>query len=886
MIRVHVWFRVCLCFVFVFLFGVVNGKSLRLPNATVPLHYDLRLQTNVHSGDRSYSGRVTITIYVRERTNQIVLHADASYDSKIVRFCESQSFATIAIDHVGLESDSQSLKIVTKRQLERSERILLTIEFSGTLRNDRTGFFIDHYYPNGDEFDDAVFYAMTEFQPCYARTAFPCYDEPGLRATFDVEVVCDVRYNVHSNGELLQEAVLDDTRKLVRFVRSPPMPSYLVAVLISDFAENVADFNGVRVGMLTKPGNQRDLAFAFDITGRALDALQEYCGQNYSLPKLYQVGIDGHMGGMENWGLILYNEQYLVLNFEKAGPAARFHACALITHEVAHQFFGNLVGFRWWTHLWLSEGFATFMEEKLSRKFLPQLGWYADMHYAMGTWKTLNRDSQPLTYPMSHYVEQSEEIEYLLQTCASLIVYQKSARIIRMMEYCLEEDIFQRGIRRFIADHQFDSVVPEDLYNSLSTAMINYPDMPDNATIAAIFDSWTNQAGHPIVYVESFSNTSEYRFSQKPYKSALCNGCRWWIPIFYSSYDLDDGLDEMPAFWLPADRTSVVEWMDGTLPLVNGRSFGFYRVNYWPGGWKRIIANWHHIAATTRAKLLDDAFSLVREQELPFTTLFPMLAKLTNESDSMPWMAAMANHNLWNLVRAMSAIDAVVGKSMRSFAKHLTTRMFEIFKTNQSDATGDQQPASEEILQLANRWACRLGMVRCGIDSKQMQTSRNCRRLVSAGYLRGLGCHLGSFRGLSEAVSHEICLNDRVTFGQFLQNVLNNYQCPQMLELLWNVVEAGVPYVSVILQSIGEQFWTVQHVVENRKIEQFLIRMSSYAIRPAEQLLVTELMERLGEGSASRRKLVVVEMSRAARIAKSVLVEFERIEKRFEQSDL
>ncbi|XP_065072522.1 glutamyl aminopeptidase-like [Ochlerotatus camptorhynchus] len=842
----------------------LSRQGYQLPFTTYPVHYSLRLEmpVNLDSVDL-YTGQVIISINAPFPTNLIVLHSDSGIAIHSVDLKWGDSDVPIAA--VERDAATQFLKIYTSNpilSLVDGEYQLL-IDFSGNLEHHEGRGFLKKSYTEtaeGDILMEKHFYAMTAFEPTFARKAFPCYDEPEYKATFDIEVISSRKHNVHSNGDLMEEQELDQARKLVRFNRTPPMASYLVAILVSEFEETVRESDGVRIGILIQPvdGDDGALEFALNMTEKSLQALQDYTGQKYSLPKLCQVGIVGFSGGMENWGLILCDEDYLFVD-QQADIFEQIDSARLISHEVAHQFFGNLVGITWWDHLWLKEGFATFMSDRLTLQFLPEAYWTIRSEYDQRTLAVLNYDSSPLTHSMLYRVEHPDEIQALYYDGNYMIVYEKASRVIRMMEQALGPDVFQAGIQKYIATNQFTSADPSSLYQSLHELVAASSIILQETHVAEMFNSWVYQAGHPIVDVQRIGNSNKYRFTQRPFRACPSSpGSRWWIPIFYSSYELDEDFGETPAFWIPDNTDSVIVTLDGMLPLVNVGSYGFYRVSYSQQGWNEILDNWYRIGGSARAKLLDDAFSLQWDQEAFFEPLFLMLDKLWNDTDPLPWIAAMADHNLWQLVRlSLGRMD--VEQDMKIVAKRFTSNMLRLFQNASSNG-------GMEARMLALKWACRLEMSSCQKIGKSLNSYDTCYQLLSPEYVSGLQCHLRSFRKLIDAVDFERCFTSSEFFQQFVDNVLQNFRCPAMLDLFVAVINTGVPYIDELLEILTAEIGYLQLTIGGQHLEVFLRTAAYYIYDPYQQQLMIRFMEHIEVISDEQR--IVIQNLMAAHLAR------------------
>ncbi|EAT45763.1 AAEL003012-PA [Aedes aegypti] len=810
---------------------VVNATKYRLPDSTFPSHYVLRIEMNTDLGSSdNYTGQVTITIVVHYPTDLIVLHAAENLEIEQITLQTLESGESVGVRSKERETETQFLKIYTEQMLNQSEQYQLTISFGGHMQRDRTGFFLEEY-------QKGEFYAVTVFEPIYARKAFPCYDEPMFKATFDVEIECGKDYSVHSNAESMEVQAVDGDRKLVRFERTPPMASYLVAFIISKFDEEVRDFDGLKIGMITPPNDQQegDFEFAFRATWFSVDGLQNYTGQKYPFSKLDQVGIDYFFGGLENWGLILYITDALVVN-SQADDWDKVESVRLIAHEVAHQFFGNLVGLTWWEHLWLKEGFATFMSFKLTREFLPEAWILINHQNFIDRWDALHFDAGPMTYPMSNYVESPEAIgvHYTAE-----IVYNKAACVIRMMEAALGEEVFKAGVQDYIANDRFGTADPYKLYLSLHRFAEHM--LPSEAHVAEIFHSWATQAGHPVVHVEMIGESNYYRLTQRKYCDTWnCNGSRWWIPIFYSSYELGERF----AGWF-SDATDVITVvMDGDLPLVNNGGYGFYRVSYCQRGWEAIIKNWNRLDGISRAKLIDDAFALFWNHGNTFGPLKAMLQLLRTESDPLPWLAAMGDRTLGKLlhmVKGRSELEPIV----QQLARNLTLDMLKLFRN-------DTRIESSRVRQRALVWEERLKLtnVRAGRTNIRFEL---CAQIMSPDFMVKLRCNAKFLIKMLQNADLEKCFSESEDFDEFLDNLLKNFECPEVLNVVLAELEMNNPASDQFVESLFDKLYNLQTSIDTDQLDGFLKEVIHYIYKPHHQQLYRQFIDRLKVISEDQR---------------------------------
>ncbi|XP_053667560.1 glutamyl aminopeptidase-like [Anopheles marshallii] len=672
---VMLWFALCsVCLVVVPRLATADG---RLPNDTIPLHYDLHLEvTGLGVDDFTYRGNVSVRIAIASDTDQIVLHSVRSTLGSIsVRRCRDG----VEIPHRLLETDgaSELLRIRTARVLRRSDDqvIQLTITFNSTLGEERFGFYRTQYR-GPKRVPMAV--AATHFQPCYARLAFPCFDEPALKSTFQVTIVSNASHLVVSNAPVKTITWLPDGHKAVLFERTPPMQTYLVSFLIANFTSvHASSPSGVRVGILAPPKDQKKLQFSLQAATSLLTSLEEYTGQRLGLTKLDHAAIPRFGNAMENWGLVAYDEQFLVLS-PKAHRLQRAQAVITIGHETAHQLFGNLVGPAWWSYLWLSEGFATYFEMLLGSDLYPELLPLEESFAVRHMRPALLADAlEGHALTVEPLPADTAQIEALFDT----ITYSKAGCILRMINCSIGETAFKSGVRTYLARYRNGTVSPGDLYGS-------FPAMPDGPTVEQMFRSWADKPGHPVVTVERL-NSSFVRFRQQRHQPEAVatrdTDSRWYIPITYYTNSSAGKFEYRPAFWMQeSDHELVVrlemEWQD--VLVVNPRQIGFYRVEYDERGWNTIVDILSTLPSVVQAKLVDDAFGLARTGLVGYEVCLEMLQELAAHPDPVPWLTAMAEENVGFLQRVLQSeqfdqfVVGFVG-DMFGLAGNLTQSLFQ-----------------------------------------------------------------------------------------------------------------------------------------------------------------------------------------------------------------
>uniref|UniRef100_A0A182KDF4 Aminopeptidase n=1 Tax=Anopheles christyi TaxID=43041 RepID=A0A182KDF4_9DIPT len=706
------WFVLCslVSSLVVMVVPIVTANG-RLPNTTLPLHYDLHLEAaGLGVNDYTYRGNVTIRIAIVSDTDEVILH---NVGSTLGSICLRRCRDGVAITHQLLESEptSELLRIRTDRMLRRAEDqvISLTITFNNTLGEDRIGFYRTQYRSGPKRIPSAV--ATTHFQPTYARLAFPCFDEPGFKTTFQITIVANGSHLVASNAPIETITWLPNGHKSVQFERTAPMQTYLVSFLIGNFTSvHTLTPSGVEIGILAPPKDSKSLQFSLQAATTLLTSLEEYTGQSLGVRKLDHAAIPRFGNAMENWGLVAYDEQFLVLA-PKAHRLQLAQAVLTIGHETAHQLFGNLVGPAWWSYLWLSEGFATYFELVLGADTYPELLPLEESFAIRHMRPALLADAyeqHPLTVdPLS---ANTPEIETLFDT----ITYSKAGCILRMINCSIGEEAFRAGVQQYLEQHRNGVVWPEDLYSSFTDQGDT-----DEPTVEQMFRSWADKPGYPVVTVERL-NSSFVRFRQHRCQNQEVTtpdtSSRWFIPITYYTNSSGGKFEYQPAFWMKeTDHELVVQlelnWQD--VLIVNPRQTGFYRVEYDERSWNGIVDVLASLPALVQAKLVDDAFVLARVGLVGYELCLAMLQKLAKNPDPVPWLVAMAEENVGFLQRVLRSVEfdrflgGFVGE-MFGFAGSVTRSLLQ-----------------SQALDVAFDWWARLGSGSIGVNGKAESRTRH-----------------------------------------------------------------------------------------------------------------------------------------------------------------
>ncbi|XP_049292745.1 aminopeptidase N-like [Anopheles funestus] len=668
--------------------GIVSGRafdSFRLPNSTVPTHYTLRLDTDVHRGVFEYTGNVQIRINVVESTNQIVLHSLRNEISKLQ--LRNSAGLNVAVKNHEFDEEKEFLVINVGTTLQaNSGTYTLEIDFTNSIdRTDQAGFYRSSY-----EDDEGVtrYLGLTQFESVDARTSFPCYDEPGIKTTYDIFIVCGIEYHARSNAPLRGIQLLEGGKKLSTFATTPRMQTYLVAWLVSDFVyeREVLTQPQLAVATWAKPSSAHLLTYSVDASTRFMRAMEEYFGQQYSMSKIDNVAIkdsDYSAGAMENWGLVTYRESAIFYEPEQ-GEQRQIGVVTIVGHEFTHQFFGNLLAPKWWSYLWLNEGFARLYQYYLGDISHPELN--LRLRFVTGPLQTALRADESLTVrPMTYYTETRRDISRLFDS----IAYDKSACVLRMMNYALGERTFQKGLRYYLAQNKDRGVVEEsNLFDSLAQAATEDAVLPISLSLHDIFGSWSRQPGVPLVKVRR--DGDEYFFTQERYVASdppeepFTNS--WWIPISFSTPSNTE-FEKLPAFWMPPNVSEVsytIEKAEDETLTFNPHSTGYYRIEYDEAMLKEFVdqMNKDHTAieASARARLIDDTLNIAHSRGGNYEVVLQLLNYLQKETDYVPWMVAYENlRQMQTLLRNNEKASGL----LQTFVQKLASPMLEKYGVDQ-----------------------------------------------------------------------------------------------------------------------------------------------------------------------------------------------------------
>ncbi|MCX6753585.1 MAG: M1 family metallopeptidase, partial [Candidatus Nomurabacteria bacterium] len=504
-----------------------NKKSIRLAEHIKPTNYKLTLHPDIPYS--VFEGSEIIKIKVEKEVNTITLH---SKDIKVEKVeYKSGKFKQLSTK-INYDAKKETVTFHFKNKIKKGNGEL-SIVFSGIINDGLRGFYKSKYVLDGVE----KFIATTQFEATDARRAFPCFDEPAHKAVFDISLVIPESHTAISNTLPTEIKEHHAGFNIISFAPTPIMSTYLLAFIIGEF-EYVEGYTKekIHVRVFTTPGKKHQAKFALEVAVRSLEFFEEYFDIPYPLPTLDLIAIpDFESAAMENWGAITFRETAILVDDEHTSLSNKQWAAIVIAHEIAHQWFGNLVTMHWWTDLWLNEGFASYMENLCIDYLFPS--WHVwDLNIADRYAVALKLDSLATSHPIEVVVHHPDEISEIFD----MVSYAKGSAMIRMLAEYLGHDKFREGLRHYLKIHSYKNTNTIDLWDAFEKV--------GKKKVIEMMNSWTKETGYPLVTVSPRSNLGEIwelhqerffssRVKAKEYKNSKSKKHLWEIPIKYESND-------------------------------------------------------------------------------------------------------------------------------------------------------------------------------------------------------------------------------------------------------------------------------------------------------------------------------------------------------------
>ncbi|MEK6908976.1 MAG: M1 family metallopeptidase [Nanoarchaeota archaeon] len=522
----------------------MDKKVVRLQDFVIPLNYEISIEPSKNMD--SYKGSVKIKVQINKPTKNITLHSKNSEIRTVTICVENQCI----LSKLKENKESETINLEVKKEI--SGYIEIHIEFIGKITEDLAGIYKSTYQYNGKK----EHLITTQCEAPYARRIFPCFDEPNKKATFDITAIIEKNLNSISNMQVESEKV-ENGKKIVKFKKTPKMSTYLFYLGVGDFEFAEENYKNVKIRVVTTPGKIKNASFALKQTKKYLKYFEDYSEIPYPLEKLDLIAIpDFTVSGMENWGAITFRDLVLLVDEEKTSTARKKISAEVISHELWHQWSGDLVTMKWWNDLWLNESFANYMAFKAVDHYNSE--WNVWNDYLSGDLAVgLSKDTLKTTHPIEVEIKSPEEIGEIFDE----ISYQKGGSVLRMLENYIGEENFRKGVSNYLKKYSYDNATASDLWDSLDK-------VSKEKKVKEIMKSWISQEGYPLVSLEKVK--SGIKISQK-----RCNKSTnqlWPIPI--SIYTKERIYNE-----LLDGKEKLISIKDSQLK-VNHKHFGFYRTKY------------------------------------------------------------------------------------------------------------------------------------------------------------------------------------------------------------------------------------------------------------------------------------------------------------------
>ena len=435
--------------------------------------------------------------------------------------------------------------------------ITIDLKFQGILNDRLLGFYRSQYTQNGK----TKYLATTQFEAADARRAFPCWDEPEAKATFDISIIADNKFTAISNMPIKSKKKIK-SKTVYNFSKTPVVSTYLIYLGVGEFEYLTGKVGKIQIRVITTKGNKSKGRFSLDLGKKLLVSYEKYFGIKYPLPKLDLIAVpDFAAGAMENWGAITFRETILLYDPKTSSTRTKQFIAEVISHEIAHMWFGNLVTMKWWNDLWLNESFATFMATKFVDKFYPEWNlWDQFIEDAMND--AMGLDALKTTHPIDVKVNSPAEIREIFD----VISYDKGGCVLRMLENYVGETNFRAGLKKYLSSFKYANAQGQDLWDAIGKAS----KMP----VSDMVNSWLKQPGFPQVEITQNNNSLLLKQSRFLMESTpKTQKGLWNIPITY-------GLGKEAKTILLTKKSTTVKSPSGPGFVANLGRTGFYRVKY------------------------------------------------------------------------------------------------------------------------------------------------------------------------------------------------------------------------------------------------------------------------------------------------------------------
>ncbi len=616
--------------------------NVRLSKFVVPIKYEIKLHPDLENF--TFGGTEVITVNLLKDTKEITLNSK-EIDIETVRLDKDFS------QKITYNQKAETATFVFDKKISKGKHTL-TITFQGILNDKMRGFYRSSYVYEGKVHNIAT----TQFEATDARRAFPCFDEPAQKAVFNVSLVIPKGKTAISNTLPISKIEHEAGFEVIKFAPTPKMSTYLLAFIVGDFEYlEKKSKGGVLVRVYTAKGKKNQAKFSLDVTAKVLDFYEEYFDIKYPLNTLDMIAVpDFSSLAMENWGAITFREIGLLVDENNTSIGSKESIVEVIAHELAHQWFGNLVTMEWWTHLWLNEGFASYVPYIVVDKLFPEWNiWERFSTQTSGI--ALKLDSLLNTHPIEVEVHHPDEIGEIFDE----VSYSKGASVIRMLADYLGEEDFRLGLSHYLKKHSYKNTETIHLWEAFEKI--------SKKPVAKMMQNWTGRGGYPVINASLEKDNlilKQNRFFLSPISKKKANDkTLWQVPV---SIKTEDKINQI---FLNSKNIKLGRPMSQWMKLNAGEA-GFYRTAYS----KELLASLHSpvlnkvLPPIDRLGIVRDLFTLAEAGIIPTTDALEFLSAYKNED----------NYTVWTeIASGLSRIEQTFGKtSAKSNLDKLTIKTF------------------------------------------------------------------------------------------------------------------------------------------------------------------------------------------------------------------
>ncbi len=596
--------------------AVPDQEAFRLPRTVEPVSYRIEIEPDV--GSATFSGTVEVELIVHETVDRLVLNAAELAISDV----EARTGAGAVVPcTVSFNDDLEQVTFHPSSELPPGP-CRVTCRFTGTLNDKLRGFYRSTFT---DEAGETHTIATTQFESVDARRAFPCWDEPDRKATFEIILIIDRGVDAYSNGPVAGVERVGDKQR-VRFAPTMKMSTYLVAFIVGPFeTTETVDVDGVPLRIVFPPGKRGLADFALAVGAFSLRYFTEYFGIPYPGEKVDLVAIpDFAAGAMENLGCITFRDTALLIDPAAAARAELERVADVIAHELAHMWFGDLVTMGWWEGIWLNEAFATFMATLCIDAFRPS--WDRWVGFAPSREAALAIDGMHTTRPIEYPVGHPREAEGMFD----LLTYEKGCSVLRMLEQHIGPAVFRDGVRTYLKAHAYANTVTSDLWDALEEA--------SGSPVRNVMDTFILQGGHPLVSLDG-TTLSQTPFAYDPVPPGIDSaiGDAWLVPVAVRALP-DGNKPGAPVRGVVLDTSPIdVAEAEQGLAVLNAGGWGVFRVGYEPGHRLALADHLGELTPLERANLVADTWATALSGHTTLEEFLLLAAKLGLEPDPAAW---------------------------------------------------------------------------------------------------------------------------------------------------------------------------------------------------------------------------------------------------------